>query len=376
MNEAVYLDHNATTPLLPSVVEAMLPYLRDHFGNPSSDHAYGHRAHAAVDLAREQIATLLGCHADEIVFTSGGTESNNLAIHGVTEAIASHRRTIVSSTVEHPATVEPLRHMESAGWTIRRLPVTREGSIDPSILPGAMNEDVALTTVMLAQNETGAILPITGISEAAHAVGSLMHTDAAQAIGKIAVNVDDLGVDLLSIAGHKLNAPKGVGALYVRRGTLIHPFLLGASQERGLRPGTENVASIVALGAAAHAAASNLEARTETYRALRDELWDRLHATVPGITRHTPAHALPNTLSISFPGVRGADVLKHAPTIAASTGSACHAGADFPSAVLVAMGVGHAEAMGTVRLSVGYGTSQQDVEQAAQALTSAFTHTR
>lgn len=368
MPDVIYLDHNATTPLLPSVVDAMLPYLRDQYGNPSSDHALGRRARAAVDTAREQVADLISCHVDEIVFTSGGTESNNLVIRGVAESGASSRRTIVTSMVEHPATVEPLRRMESEGWTVERLPVTRDGSVDPSTLPSAVTDTAALVTIMLAQNETGALMPITEAADAANAAGALMHTDAAQAIGKIPVHVDDLNVDLLSIAGHKVNAPKGVGALYIRRGTVIRPVLLGASQERGIRPGTENVASIVALGAAAQAASEGLDERAMHYRILRDELWDQLSASIPGLTRHTPLHSLPNTLSVSFPGVLGAEVLANAPWIAASTGSACHSGAERPSVVLTAMGIGHAEAMGTVRLSLGHGNTAQDVLQAVQDL--------
>ncbi len=376
MSEVIYLDHNATTPLLPSVVDAMLPYLREEYGNPSSDHAFGRRARAAVDTAREQLADLIGCHPDEIVFTSGGTEANNLAIRGTTQELTTSRRTVVTSAVEHPATVAPLRRMETQGWTIDRLPVTREGSIDPSILPAAMTPDVALVTLMLAQNETGALLPIAEAGEAAHAAGALMHTDAAQAIGKIPVHVDELNVDLLSIAGHKLNAPKGVGALYIRNGTPIRPVLLGASQERGIRPGTENVASIVALGAAAEAAAADIEQRAHHYRVLRDELWDQLSASIPGLTRHTPVDSLPNTLSVSFPGVLGADVLAHAPHIAASTGSACHSGTEHPSTVLTAMGIAHTEAMGTVRLSLGHGNTAQDIIQAVQNLTQAFHQAR
>ena len=278
---------------------------------------------------------------------------------------------MVTSMVEHPATVEPLCRMESEGWAVQRLPVAQEGSIDPSILPAAMTADVALVTIMLAQNETGALMPIAEAGAAGHAVGALVHTDAAQAIGKIPVRVDDLNVDLLSIAGHKVNAPKGVGALYVRRGTAIRPVLLGAAQERGIRPGTENVAGIVALGAAAHAATGDLDQRAARYGILREQLWDELSASIPGITRHTPMHSLPNTLSVSFPGVLGADVLRHAQTIAASTGSACHSGTEHPSAVLTAMGVGHAEAMGTVRLSLGHGTSAQDVLQAVRVLRAA-----
>lgn len=376
MTEVIYLDHNATTPLLPSVVDAMLPYLREEYGNPSSDHAHGRRARAAVDTARGQLADLIGCHPDEIVFTSGGTEANNLAIRGTTQALTTSRRTVVTSAVEHPATVAPLRRMEAQGWTIDRLPVTREGSIDPSILPAAMTPDVALVTLMLAQNETGAMLPIAEAGEAAHAAGALMHTDAAQAIGKIPVHVDDLNVDLLSIAGHKVNAPKGVGALYIRRGTPIRPVLLGASQERGIRPGTENVAGIVALGTAADAAATDIEQRAHHYRVLRNELWKDLSGSIPGLTRHTPVDSLPNTLSVSFPGVLGADVLARAPHIAASTGSACHSGTERPSAVLTAMGIAHTDAMGTVRLSLGHGNTAQDIVQVVRNLTQAFHEAR
>ncbi|MHB1211665.1 MAG: cysteine desulfurase family protein [Candidatus Nanopelagicales bacterium] len=249
--------------------------------------------------------------------------------------------------------------------------MTRDGSIDPAILPGAMSPDVVLATVMLAQNETGALMPVIEAGEAAHAAGALMHSDAAQAIGKIPVNVDDPGVDLLSIAGHKVNAPKGAGALYIRRGTAIHPLLLVASRERGIRPGTENAAGIIAL-AAAQAAASDLSDRAAACRLLREELRDQLWAAIPGLTRHTPVRSLPNALSVSFPGVRGADILARAPTIAASTGSACHSLVEHPSAVLIAMGVGHAEAMGTVRLSLGHGTTAQDVPRAVRGLRTAF----
>jgi cysteine desulfurase len=376
VSEFVYLDHNATTPLLPRVVDAMLPYLREQYGNPSSDHALGNRARAAVDTAREQVADLIGCHPDELIFTSGGTESNNLAIRGSAALGEPSRRRIVTSAVEHPATVRPLRRLESEGWTIDELPVRRTGDIDPSILATSISSDVALATIMLAQNETGALQPISEAGRSAHSVGALMHTDAAQAIGKIPVDVDDLHVDLLSIAGHKVNAPKGVGALFIRRGTAIRPVLLGASQEHGIRPGTENVAGIVALGAAAEAAAIGLERRAAHYFALREELWDQLWSCIPGLTRHTPDHALPNTLSVSFPGVLGAEVLRMTPTLAASTGSACHAGGEHPSSVLSAMGVGHAEAMGTVRLSLGHGTSAQDVLHAVQALSGAYAKVR
>jgi cysteine desulfurase len=371
MDEWIYLDHNATTPLLPEVVDAMLPFLRQHFGNPSSDHALGRTARLAVATARDQVAALIGAHPDEIIFTSGGTESNNLAIRGVAAALDPSRWRIVTSNVEHPATVQPVALLESRGWAVTRQPVTAGGCLDPGEL-SAITADVGLVTLMLAQNETGALMPAAAAGEAARSAGAVMHTDAAQAVGKIRVDVEALHVDLLSVAGHKLNAPKGVGALYVRRGTPLHPVLRGASQEGGIRPGTENVASIVGLGAAAESARRGLAHNGQKYALLRGQLWDGLHTAIPGITRHTPTDALPNTLSVSLPGVRGADVLTAARRVAASTGSACHAGDERPSAVLTAMGVGRAEAMGTIRLSVGHGTTTHDIADAIADLHQAY----
>jgi cysteine desulfurase len=256
----IYLDHNATTPVAPEVLDAMLPYLRDQYGNPSSDHPIGRRAAAAVDQARAQVAALIGAEPGEIVFSSGGTESNNLAIRGTASVAEPTRRRIVTTSVEHPATTAPCQHLETQGWTITRLPSTPTGSIDTANAAAAMGPDVALVTMMLAQNETGAILPVGDVAAHAHRAGAVVHTDAAQAVGKIDVDVNDLDVDLLSIAGHKCYAPKGVGALYRRAGTPLGPVLLGAGQEGGVRPGTENVASIVGLGAACELAGRRLAA--------------------------------------------------------------------------------------------------------------------
>jgi len=367
----IYLDHNATTPVAPEVLDAMLPYLRDQYGNPSSDHPAGRRAAAAVDQARARVADLIGADPADIVFTSGGTESNNLAIRGTAAAAAPGRRRIITTVLEHPATTAPCEHLETQGWTITRLAATATGSIDPAAAAAAMGPDVALVTMMLAQNETGAILPVRDIAAHAHRTGAVVHTDAAQAIGKIDVDVTDLDVDLLSIAGHKCYAPKGIGALYQRPGTPLKPSLLGAGQEHGLRPGTENVAGIVGLGVACDLARTDLATETKRLACLRHTLWQLLNAAIPGMVRHTPEVSLPNTLTVSFPNVIGRDVLAHAPGLAASTGSACHSGQDTPSATLLAMGVTPTTALGAVRLSLGRATTATDISTAAAILTAA-----
>ncbi|HOX42422.1 MAG TPA: cysteine desulfurase family protein [Myxococcota bacterium] len=366
--DPIYLDHNATTPVHPAVVEAMLPYLREHFGNPSSGHVYGQRARQAITRAREQVAGLLGCQPDEILFTSGGTEANNLAIRGLLE-LAGPRRHILTSTVEHPATARPCELLERRGIEVTRLPVDGAGRVQVEAARAGVRADTALVTVMLAQNETGTLMPIAALAGLAHERGGRIHTDAAQAVGKLATRVDALGVDLLSIAGHKLYAPKGVGALYVRRGLALAPVLLGAGHERGLRPGTENVASIVGLGAACALAAGDLASESERQRGLRDALWELLRAEIPGLALNGhPLERLPNTLNVSFPGARGSAVLAATEQVAASTGSACHAGSETASAVLTAMGRDAATALGAVRLSLGRSTTPAQVEAAARAL--------
>ena len=367
MKLPIYLDHNATTPLLPEVVDAMVPYLREHFGNPSSGHAYGRKAHEAVEAARAEVAALLGCAADEVVFTSGGTEANNLAIRGVADART--QRHVVTSAVEHPATAAPCGYLEAHGWRVEKVAVDANGQVRVEDARAGIGDDTALVTVMHANNETGTLQPIAELADLARARGALVHTDAAQSVGKVPTRVDDLRVDLLSIAGHKLNAPKGVGALYVRRGTTLHPFARGAGHERGLRPGTENVASIVGLGVACTLARRRLTDRPHATRALRDRLWDRLRDAIPGLILHGhPTERLPNTLNVRFPGVLGSAVLAATPDVAASTGSACHDGAESASGVLLAMGIAPAEALGAVRLSVGSTTTEADVDAAAEAL--------
>jgi cysteine desulfurase len=371
-HDPIYLDYNATTPLHPDVVDAMLPFLTSHFGNPSSGHVYGVRARAAVESARALVAALLGCEPEEVIFTSGGTEANNLAIFGTARRLCD-RRHVVTSCVEHPAISRPCSHLEHDGWTVTRIPVNVSGQVLADQVLAAVRADTSLVTLMLANNETGALLPLREIARAARNSGAVVHSDAAQAVGKIPVNVRDLGVDLLSVAGHKLYAPKGVGALFVRRGFALQPCLLGAGHERGLRPGTENVASIVGLGKACELARRDLVKESSRLSGLRDELWQRLRDAVPGLLRNGhPSDCLPNTLNVSFPGVRGSAVLARAPGIAASTGSACHEGAETPSDVLTAMGLDPPTALGAVRLSLGRFTTQQEVTLAAQELIAAF----
>lgn len=369
-SDPIYLDHNATTPLLSEVVDAMLPYLRDHFGNPSSGHIFGARAKSAVDRAREQVAALLGCEADEVIFTSGGTEANNLAIRGVIEAIVDvARRRVVTTVIEHPATARPCSWLERRGVHVARLGVDAEGRARVEEAERAIDHETALVTVMHSNNETGVLQPIGEIASIARAAAALVHTDAAQSLGKVPINVRELGVDLLSVAGHKLYAPKGVGALYIKRGTPIAPFALGAGHERGLRPGTENVASIVGLGAACEAVGRDLLAAASRVRALRDNLWSRLAAAITGIALNGHREErLPNTLNVRFPRASGSAVLAGAPEIAASTGSACHEGHESASAVILAMGVAPDEAIGSVRLTLGRGTTEDDIERAAIAL--------
>ena len=366
--DPIYLDHNATTPVLPEVVDAMLPYLREHFGNPSCAHVFGARARAAIEQARDRVARLLGCDDDEIVFTSGGTEANNLAIRGVAEA-RPERRHIVTSVIEHPATEQPCAWLERHGHRVTRLGVDADGCTRLDQARTSIGGDVALVTVMHSNNETGVVQPIAELAALARAAGALVHTDAAQSLGKVAVDVRALGVDLLSVAGHKLYAPKGVGALYVKRGTPLLPFALGAGHEHGLRPGTENVASIVGLAVACELAARDLDDVAERLRRQRDLLWERLAAAVPGLVLNGHRdERLPNTLNVRFPRVTGTKVLLGAPEVAASTGSACHDGSEHASSVLLAMGIAPGAALGSVRLTLGRGTSDDDVESAAEVL--------
>ena len=378
MTPPIYLDYNATTPVAPEVVEAMLPYLVEHFGNPSSSHAYGLAARQAVAEARASVAALIHAQEDEIVFTGSATEANNLALLGVAGASGQTRRHLVVSAVEHPAVMQPAQHLREMGWDLSVVPVDGYGRVDPHVVAAAVRPDTALVSIMHANNEVGTIQPIAEIARLIKPMGVLLHTDAAQSVGKVEIDVDALGVDLLTLAGHKFYATKGVGALYVRPGTPIGPILYGAGQEHGLRPGTENVPLVVGLGAAARLAREHLPAATEKLRTLRDALHERLAAAVPGLVLNGhPVERLPNTLHVSFPGVAGHELLSRvAGRVAASVGSACHSDADAVSGVLAAMGCDAERARGAVRLSVGGMSTQEEIEAGAAALSEAVTGLR
>lgn len=372
---AIYLDNNATTPIAPGVLDAMLPYLRGEFGNPSSSHALGRRAKEALEIARGHVAALIGAAPDEIVFTSGGTEASNLAIRGALRRDPANR-VIVTSTIEHPASIEPCKLLSDQGYKVHWIAARADGRIDRDAAIEAIDSGAGLVTLIHAQNETGILQPIAEIATAAQAQGALMHVDAAQSVGKITIDVEALGVDLLSIAGHKLYAPKGVGALYVRCGIVLEPLLRGAGQESGHRPGTENIASIVALGEACRLAAIRLaQDGTSRLEALSRDLYARLQRTIPGIVLvGHPTQRLPNTLNVLFPGVSGHRLLEACPRVVASTGSACHADREEASPVLRALGIPESEALGAIRLSLGFTTTQADVEQAVAALAQAWQH--
>jgi cysteine desulfurase len=369
---AIYLDYNATTPVDPAVLDVMLPYLRGEFGNPSSAHGLGGRAHEAVEAARAEVAALIGAAPDEIVFTSGGTEASNIAIRGGVR-IDTARGDVVTTTIEHPATEACCAFLEGEGHKVTRVAAETNGLIDAVRVAAAIDNTTALVTIIHAQNEIGTIQPIAEIAAAARRHGALVHVDAAQSVGKIAVNVDELRADLLSIAGHKLYAPKGVGVLYIRRGITLPPLLLGAGQERGRRPGTENVPYIVALGEACRIAGTILEGEAKRLSGLSGDLFAALKREIPEIIMvGDPKRRLPNTLNVLFPNGSGRKVLEQCPRVMASTGSACHADSEEPSAVLTALGIGRDKALGAVRLSLGRGTRQEDIAAAARALVEAW----
>jgi len=368
---AIYLDYNGTTPVDPAVLDAMLPYLEAAFGNPSSQHAYGAPARTAVATARAEVAALIGANAGEIVFTSGGTESTNHALKGAALAALDRgersRMRVITSTIEHPATLEASRALERFGFRIERVGVDRAGVLDLAHLERALREPTLLVSLMHANNETGTVQPLAQAARMAHAGGALLHVDAAQSAGKIAVDVRALGADFLTLAGHKLYAPKGIGALYVRAGLRLEPLIHGAGQESGWRAGTENVPYMVALGAACRLARELLPTVGAHMARLRDRLWallaDALGSAV--VRNGHPELCLPNTLNASFIGLIGSELLAAMPQIAASTGSACHDGRVSISPVLAAMGVAPDIAQGAVRFSLGRGTTPDEIERAA-----------
>jgi cysteine desulfurase len=367
----IYFDHNATTSLHPAVWEAMQPFLIDVFGNPSSLHGEGLQARDAVEEARQQVARLLGASAEEMVFTSGGTESDNLAILGSVMAQRRQGGHLITSQIEHPAVLGSCCALEARGVRVTRLPVGPAGTIDPDDLAKALTDDTLLVTLMHANNEVGTIQPIRECAALAHARGVLVHTDAVQSVGKIPTLVDELDVDLLSLSGHKIHGPKGIGALYVRRGTALDPIVTGGPQERGLRGGTEPVAAIVGLGVAAQLAAAHPSAEMSQVAALRDHLEQTILATIPDVlVNGVPAPRLPTTTNLSFKGVDGQSlvVALDLKGVAASTGSACSSGSLEPSHVLIAMGLSDEWRQGAVRLSLGSGNTLEEVESVLQML--------
>jgi cysteine desulfurase len=373
----IYLDYNATTPVDPAVVDATLPYLREHWGNPSSTHGPGKTAHNAVEQARQQVAQLLGAHPEEIVFTGGGTEASNHAIKGAVFAKLrgffgrwARGAHVIISAFEHPATAEPCAFLKRLGCRVTVVPVDGQGLVDPDAVKKALDRGTTLVSIMHANNEVGTLQPIREIAALTRARGVLLHTDAAQSMGKVPVDVNDLGVDLLTVAGHKLYAPKGVGVLYVRRGVTLEPLLHGAGHEGGRRAGTENVPYLVALGTACAIARQALPEATPRLRQLRDRLWERLRAGLGErvVLNGHPEKRLPNTLNASFVGHVGSELLEKVPEIAASTGSACHEGKVTQSPVLCAMGVPPEIGRGALRLTVGRFTTEDEVDRAAEVL--------
>jgi cysteine desulfurase len=364
----IYLDFNATTPIAPEVAAAISQALIEPFGNPSSEHWAGLPARQAVDKARAQVATFLQCGSDEVVFTSGGSESNNHALKGAFFAQGGRNGHVITTLIEHPSILNPCGFLEQLGASVTYLPVDRFGRVDPQDVSRALTPRTMLISVMHANNEVGTLQPICEIARIAHEHGILCHTDAAQSAGKISVRVDELGVDLLSLAGHKLYAPKGIGILYVRKGVTLEPLIHGAGHESGRRAGTENILLEIALGAACELAQPWLEA--ESIRQLRDLFWELLQEKFGKqvVLNGHPTERLPNTLNVSFVGKIGSTILSGLRGVAASTGSACHSGSVELSPVLKAMTVPPEIGMGAIRFSLGRTTTREQIEQVVSRL--------
>ena len=374
----IYLDYAATTPTHPDVVEAMLPYFSDSFGNPSSIYSYGQESKGAAEKAREQVANLIGAHDDEIVFTSGGTEADNSAIKGVALANAE-RNHIITSAIEHHAVIETCRFLEKRGFRVTYLPVDREGLVNPTDVRNTITEKTCLISIMHANNEIGTIQPIKELAIIAREAGICLHTDAVQTVGQIPVNVDYLGVDLLSMSAHKLYGPKGVGALYIRKGTRLVPFMHGGSQERERRGGTENVSGIVGFGKAADIARTAISAEMERQTQLRDRLINGILEQIDGVRLNGhPTQRLPNNVNISIDYVEGESMLLNLDleNICASTGSACSSSSLEASHVLLALGLPHEQAHSSLRFTVGKWTTGGDIDRVLEVLPSIVTKLR
>jgi cysteine desulfurase len=372
-NKPIYLDYNGTTPHDPEVIAAMRPFLEEEFGNPSSSHWYGIAPKRAVAAARKQVADLLNCDASEILFTSGGTESNNQAIRGIAYARRSVGNHIITSQVEHPAVLEVCRFLEKDGFAVTYLPVDTYGMVSVADVEAALRPETILISIMHANNEVGTIQPIREIKEVARRRGVIVHTDAAQSLGKIPVDVQELGVDLLSVAGHKLYAPKGIGALFIKKGIELDKFMLGAGQEAGKRAGTENTLELVGLGKACEVAKRDLDRNQSHLRKMRDLLHERLIAKLSDVRLNGhPDRRLPNTLSLSFHGLEANRILEEIGLeVAASAGAACHSDTVLLSHVLEAMKIPVEWAKGTLRFSTGKMTTEEEITRAAQAVVEA-----
>jgi len=366
----IYLDHNATTPVHPRVLEAMLPYLRENCGNASSIHAEGRAARSAIDRARSQVAELLGAEDDEIYFTSGGTESNNLAIRGMAELAGQEKGGLVTSSVEHHAVLRPMQHLADQGFDIQFLPVDRYGSVSPEDLKRSLEAaNILLVSIIAANNEVGTVQPVEELGNICRRADVLFHVDAIQAAGRLEIDLSSLPVDLLSISAHKIYGPKGIGALYVRRGVKLQPQLLGGSHERRLRAGTENVAGIAGLGAACELIKAESDQHNRQIRLLRDSLWEGLREKLDGLHLNGhPENRLVNTLNVSFGGVEGEALLLNLDLkgIACSSGSACASGSLEPSHVLTALGVSPELAQSSVRFSLGWSNTAEQIKRTVE----------
>lgn len=379
MNPPIYLDYNATTPHDPEVIDAIKPFLTDHFGNPSSSHWYGTQTRNAVDKARGQVASLLKCFQDEVVFTSGGTEANNYALKGIAFGHRNKGNHVITCQIEHPAVIEVCKFLEEHGFKVSYLPVDPFGMVKVSDVEKAITPKTILITIMHTNNEVGTIQPVEKISEVARRRGIVFHTDAAQSVGKIPVDVNKMGADLLSVAGHKLYAPKGVGALYIRQGIRLDKLLHGAGHENGRRPGTENVLEIVGLGKACEIASRDLVKNADHMRQMRDRLFLGLKESVGDIQLNGhPDERLPNTANLSFRNVNAAELIARiGDKIAVSAGSACHSCDQISiSPVLQAMNVPLDWAIGTIRFSVGKFTTATEIDHAVRIVSEAVTSKR
>lgn len=374
MTDHIYLDNAASTPVADEVIAEMLPYMKQQYGNPSSIHKFGRETTRAIQLARKRVAEMIGASPREITFTSGGTEADNLALKGTAVHVRSkapEKSRIITSSIEHDAVLEPCKDLEGKGFAVAYLPVTSEGLIRPSDLKNAISKDVSLVSIMLANNEVGTIQPVKELAEIAHQAGALFHTDAVQAVGKIPINVKGLGVDMMSMSSHKINGPKGVGALYIRSGVEIEPIIHGGGQESELRSGTENVPSIAGFGKACELAAKRMNHYQERVAGLRDYLIERVAKEIPHSRLNgSPTNRIPNSAHFTFFGVNGEDLIIKLDEngVAASTGSACSVKKQKPSHVLKAMGFSYEEITGSLRLSLGMQNTKEEIDRTVGVL--------